>query len=102
MFLILSQREKRQKELERKKKEKEARENKERLEVRGGPHIFGQNAILTPSQKEERQRGLEREKEEKEAKEHKEKIEVRVTLPLLVGCHANPTAEGKETKGIRT
>lgn len=100
-FLILSQKEKKQKELEHKKKGKEVREHKEKLEVCHDPHLFRQNAILTPSQNELRQRELERE-EEKKAKEHKEKLEVRATLLPLTGCHSNPIAEGKEAKGTCT
>ena len=49
MFLILSQKEKRRKELEREKKEKEAREHKEKLEVRRDPRLFRPNVVLTLS-----------------------------------------------------
>ena len=47
MFMIPSQKKKRQKELEHEKKEKEAREHKERLEVRCDPHPFRQNVVPT-------------------------------------------------------
>ena len=102
IFLILSQKEKRRKEIGREKKEEEAREHKEKLEVRHDPNLFRTNrAVLTLSQKEQRQRELERGKE-KIAREHKEKLEVRVTLLLLTRCHFNPTTEGKEAEGTRT
>ena len=97
MFLILSQKERRRKELERKKKEDEAREHEANLEVHRDPHLFQQCAALTPSQKEKKQRELERQNE-KEARE----LEVRATLLLPMGCCLNPTAEGKEAKTTRT
>ena len=91
MFLTLSQKQKRRKELEREKKEKEAREQKERLEVRRDLRLFRSNVVLTPSQKEKRQRELER---KKEARERNEKLEVRATL-LLTGLSLQPHCRRK-------
>ena len=93
MFLILSQKETRRRDLERKEKEREARE---RLKVFCNSRLFRQNVILTQSQKEKRQRELEREKE-KEARELREKPEVRCN-PISSGRHSNPDAEGKEAE----
>ena len=82
MFLTLSQKQKRRKELEREKEEKEVREHKEKFEVRHDLRLLRPNVVLTPSQKEKRQREFEL---EKEARERREKLEVRATLLLPTG-----------------
>ena len=91
--LILSQKEKRRRDLEHEKKEGEARE---RLEVLCNSRLFRQNVILTQSRKEKRQKELEREKE-KDAREPREKLEVRCNLTSS-GRHSNPNAEGEEAE----